>query len=167
MERKKMVAANWKMNLSHTQGAQLARDIVALLPKKLSTDVILIPPFTAIESVGNAIKMSHQLLQVGAQNLHHLQAGAYTGEIAAPMLRALGVSAVLVGHSERRQYFSEDANILVAKIKAALAADLKVIFCFGEPDDIRQSGKENEYVWQQRRRPPREEKDRPPRLFSK
>jgi len=137
MSRTPYIAANWKMNKTV---AEAARFIDTLLPRIAATqsDVVVCPPFTALAAVverryGTAVK-------VAAQNMHEEESGAFTGEISAPMLVELDVEAVVLGHSERRQFFGETDEALARKVPAALAADLEPILCVGESEEARDGG---------------------------
>ncbi len=149
MSRKKIVAGNWKMNLNLFEGKQLVADV---LQKSLSlaenTEVVIAPPFTQLELAATQLKDTQGYL-LGAQNCHQEASGAYTGEVSAAMLKSVGVTYVILGHSERRQYFGEDEALLAKKVNAALANDLKVIFCVGEPLEVRDANGQNELVHQQ------------------
>jgi triosephosphate isomerase (TIM) len=133
-ERTPYIAANWKM---HKTVAEAANFVDALLPRIAATqnDVVICSPFTALTAVverryGTAVK-------VAAQNMHEDGAGAFTGEVSAPMLIELDVDAVVLGHSERRQYFNETDEALARKVPAALTAGLEPILCVGESEDAR------------------------------
>jgi triosephosphate isomerase (TIM) len=133
-ERTPYIAANWKM---HKTVAEAAAFVDALLPRIAATqnDVVICPPFTALTAVverryGTAVK-------VAAQNMHEENSGAFTGEVSAPMLVELDVEAVVLGHSERRQYFEETDEALARKVPAALAAGLEPILCVGESEEAR------------------------------
>lgn len=149
MSRKKIVAGNWKMNLNLFEGKQLVADV---LQKSLSlaenTEVVIAPPFTQLELAATQLKDAPGYL-LGAQNCHQEASGAYTGEVSAAMLKSVGVTYVILGHSERRQYFGEDEALLAKKVNAALANDLKVIFCVGEPLEVRDANGQNELVHRQ------------------
>ncbi len=128
------LAANWKM---HKTVAEAANFVDALLPRIAATqhDVVICPPYTALTAVverryGTAVK-------VAAQNMHEEDTGAFTGEVSAPMLVELDVEAVVLGHSERRQYFNETDEALARKVPAALAAGLEPILCVGESEEAR------------------------------
>jgi triosephosphate isomerase len=144
--RKKIVAGNWKMNLGIQEGVQLVQEICHRLPQlQAHQQVIFCIPFTHIDRIANAIaEISH--VSIGAQNCHDQAAGAYTGEISIAMLNELGVNAVIIGHSERRQYFGESNAFLKAKTDALLAANKQVLFCCGEPLSIREAGTQNDWV---------------------
>jgi triosephosphate isomerase len=138
MIRKKLIAGNWKMNKSAADGVALTKDIVAEIGRETAVDVVLCPPFTALESVGRTLE--GQALKLGAQNMHPEKGGAYTGEVSAEMLRGLFVSHVILGHSERRAYFGETDAFVNKKVLAALANQLKPILCVGETLAERESG---------------------------
>ncbi|HMQ61166.1 MAG TPA: triose-phosphate isomerase [Flavilitoribacter sp.] len=138
MNRTRIVAGNWKMNKSYEEGRDLAKAIAENLQPS-ETVVVLAPPFIHLRGVA-AIAEGVSNLHVAAQNCHQENSGAYTGEISAPMVRSTGAEYVILGHSERRQYFGEDGPLLADKVKAALAAGLKPIFCCGEPLEIREAG---------------------------
>lgn len=129
MSRKKIVAGNWKMNTSLTEAITLVQQII----EKSNTNVIKIvfPPFPFITEVVKTINTTSNFY-VGAQNCSEHVSGAYTGEVSATMLQSVNCNYVLVGHSERRQYFNESNEQLVLKIKNALQHNINVIFCFGE-----------------------------------
>jgi triosephosphate isomerase (TIM) len=137
-ERTPMIAGNWKMNKTIGE-AELF--IAALLPRVSSVqgvDVAICPPFTALQAMVDSARGSR--VEVYAQNMHHADSGAFTGEVAPPMLLDLGVHGVILGHSERRQLFGETDKALQMKVPAALAAGLKPILCVGETEDEREAG---------------------------
>jgi len=136
--RKKLIAGNWKMNKTAADGVALTADIVAQIGRETSVDVVLCPPFTALESVAHALE--GQAIKLGAQNMHPEKSGAYTGEVSAEMLRALFVTHVILGHSERRTYFGETDAFINKKVHAALANQLKPILCVGETLAEREAG---------------------------
>jgi triosephosphate isomerase len=137
--RKPVIAGNWKMHKTAAEGRALAGELLERLgTAPLDAEVILCPPFTALEAVGNAIRGS--ALKLGAQNMHWQTHGAYTGEIAPAMLLELGVSHVILGHSERRQYFGERDESIARKVEAALNAGLTPIICVGETLEEREGG---------------------------
>jgi triosephosphate isomerase len=145
-ERAPYIAANWKM---HKTAAEAAEFIDALLPRIAATqsDVVICAPFTALTPVverryGTAVK-------VAAQNMHEEDTGAFTGEVSPPMLVELDVEAVVLGHSERRQFFAETDEALARKVAAALAADLEPILCVGESEEARDAGETEEVLERQ------------------
>lgn len=150
MARKKIVAGNWKMNLTPEEGVTLVQ---ALKEKNISlsndsVEVVIAPPFLHLMSVADLIKDVPQFF-VAAQNCHEKKSGAYTGEISAAMIQSIGAKYVILGHSERREYQQESAALLAEKVDTALAAGLQVIFCCGEPLSIREAGTQNAYINEQ------------------
>jgi triosephosphate isomerase len=146
MSRKKIVAGNWKMNQNLFEGKQLVTDILKKsTPVSANVDVIIAPPFTQLELAATQIK-DVEGVYLAAQNCHQEKSGAYTGEVSAHMLKSVGVDYVILGHSERRQYFGENEALLAKKVDAALNAELKVIFCVGEPLEVRDANTQNELV---------------------
>lgn len=146
--RKKIVAGNWKMNTTLPDGFNLAKDVIAKAAE-VSPDVVLIaiPPFTHLSDIVKVSKGTR--LRVGAQNCAVWEKGAYTGEVSAPMLQSVGVEYVILGHSERREYFGEDNLMLFKKIELALANNLVPIFCCGEKLDERESNNHFRVIEQQ------------------
>ncbi len=142
--RKRIIAGNWKMNKTLDEAIDLARAIKDKAADVQNVDVILCPPFTNLSSVVDVVKGTN--IGVGAQNLHWEENGAFTGEISADMLRSVGCKYVIIGHSERRQYFGEIDETVNKKIKAALAAGLVPIVCVGETLEERQADKTDEVV---------------------
>lgn len=136
--RKKIIAGNWKMNKTSADGVALAQDIVAAVGKQSDVEVVVCPPFTAVEAVGKALEGSN--VRLGAQNMHHEASGAFTGEVSAPMLRAIFATHVILGHSERRSYFGETDESVNKKLLTALKNQLRPIFCVGETLAERESG---------------------------
>src|SRR5262252_8812652 len=129
-ERKLIVAGNWKMNKTVAEALDLVRGLKIELTNVKEVDIVVCPPFTALESVGKAVLDSN--IRLGAQNMSEHNVGAYTGEIAAVMLKEFSVRYVILGHSERRQYQKESDALIAKKAAAAHAAALKPIVCVGE-----------------------------------
>ena len=136
--RKKLIAGNWKMNKTSSDAVSLATELVATIGKQTDVDVVVCPPFTAVESVAKAIDGS--TVKLGAQNMHFEASGAFTGEISAPMLRAIFANYVILGHSERRAYFAETDSFINKKVIAALKNQLRPILCVGETLAEREGG---------------------------
>ena len=140
MSRKPIIAANWKMNIGPAEGAQFIESFKNLINgKDVSCDVVIIPPFTTIPSVQNALG-GCSCIAAGAQNVSQYDNGAYTGEISTSMLNELNLKYVVLGHSERRQYFGETDAIVNRKAQAALASSLHPIVCVGETLQEREAG---------------------------
>ena len=130
--RKKIVAGNWKMNLTKEQALELTRELVDTLGDLTDHQRVMVcPPSIHLSSVAEVASES-KALEVGGQNMHQAESGAYTGEISGAMLKSYGINSVLLGHSERRAYFQENNALLGEKVDAALAAGIEVIYCFGE-----------------------------------
>ena len=142
--RKKIVAGNWKMNKTASDAESLVRALREELANFREADVVLCPPFTDLATVSRLIQGTH--LDLGAQNMHYEKSGAFTGEISADMLRDLYCHYVILGHSERRQYFHEDDALVNRKVKAALASSLRPIVCVGETLEERDAGRVEEVV---------------------
>ncbi|QMU30799.1 triose-phosphate isomerase [Adhaeribacter radiodurans] len=137
--RKKIVAGNWKMNKTYDEGLALVSEITNMVQDEVNNEAIVIvcPPFPFLAGIGKALT-GNEKVKLGAQNCHQNESGAYTGEVSAVMLKSVGVEYVILGHSERRQYFLEDNQLLEAKVKAVLKQGLKPIFCVGETLDQRE-----------------------------
>jgi triosephosphate isomerase len=145
--RLKIIAGNWKMNKTNLEANELVRGLVSSLGDVDHPRVVLCPPFTALSEVAKMIKGGPFFL--GAQNMYFKESGAYTGEIAPSMLLTIGVSYVILGHSERREYFFESDDIVNAKVKLALKTGLIPIVCVGEKLGDREKGKTEEVVGNQ------------------
>ena len=137
--RKNIVAGNWKMNTTLPEGLQLAKDVnEALKGIEPKCDVVIAVPFTHLASVNEVIDKSK--LGLGAENCADHTSGAYTGEVSAPMVASTGANYVILGHSERRQYYGETSEILKEKVVLALSNNLTPIFCIGEVLEERENG---------------------------
>ena len=136
--RKPIVAGNWKMNKTVGEALALVEELKKDLAGESHVDVVLCPPFTALQAVAQAIKGTK--IDLGAQNAHAEKSGAFTGEVSVEMLREVGCHYVILGHSERRQYFKESDELVNKKAKAVLAAGLHPIVCVGELLQQREAG---------------------------
>ncbi len=146
--RRKVIAGNWKMNMLPNEAIQYIQEFEPLV-KDTKNEVILCVPYTDLfyclmNAQGTNIK-------IGAQNMHFAESGAYTGEVSAKMLKSIGVEYVIIGHSERRQYFAETDETVNKKIKAAFENELKPIVCVGESLEQREAGKTEEIITTQTR----------------
>jgi triosephosphate isomerase (TIM) len=137
--RKKIVAGNWKMNLNYDEVGSLVDEILTLHSSDNNVEVILSPPFVYLDKVIRSCA-NHDHVLVASQNCSEYNNGAYTGEVSASMLNSMGVTYVIIGHSERRSVFNESNENLNLKITKALQNNLKIIFCCGENIDQRESG---------------------------
>ena len=143
--RKKIVAGNWKMNMNLQEGVALAKELnEALAADKPNCDVVICTPFIHLATVAGILDAS--TIGLGAENCADKEKGAYTGEVSAEMVKSTGAQYVILGHSERREYYKETPEILKEKVLLALKNGLKVIFCIGESLDEREAGKQNEVV---------------------
>ena len=138
MNRKKIVAGNWKMNTNFNEALELLNFIQINSTTSPYVEKILFPPFAFIKSIKDALSITNNI-KIGAQNCSEFNSGAYTGEVSADMLKSISCDYVLIGHSERRRYFNETSEQFILKIEQALLADLKIIFCFGENLEHRKS----------------------------
>ncbi|WP_457553813.1 triose-phosphate isomerase [Desulfobacula sp.] len=139
MSRTPLIAGNWKMYKTGLQAVETARKLSHLCSDVQNVEVLIAPPFLCIPLVAASLKNSK--IKIGAQNLYFEKQGAYTGEISADMLKAADVEYVIIGHSERRQYFRETDTSVCRKIKAAIDEGLKPILCIGESETQRDEGK--------------------------
>ncbi len=141
--RKKIVAGNWKMNKNLQEGVALAKELTEVV-KNPNCGVIICTPFIHLASVAEIVKGS--AIELGAENCADKASGAYTGEVSAEMVKSTGAQYVILGHSERREYYGETPEILKEKVQLALANGLKVLFCIGETKEEREANKQNEVV---------------------
>ena len=143
--RKKIVAGNWKMNMNLQEGVALAKELnEALTADKPNCDVVICTPFIHLATV--APLLDESIIGLGAENCADKEKGAYTGEVSAEMVKSTGAQYVILGHSERREYYNETPEILKEKVLLAQKNDLKVIFCIGESKEEREANKQNEVV---------------------
>ncbi len=142
MSRKKIVAGNWKMNMTIDESNELINELKEV--SENNVEIKIAPSFTNLYYVISLLKDSG--IEVIAQNVHSEKRGAYTGEISTEMLKSIGVNTVIIGHSERRKYFNETDTILSKKVKAAVENSLNVIFCIGEELSERESGNHFEII---------------------
>ncbi len=145
--RQKIVAGNWKMNTSYEEAIQLAKDVASQVKESANAKVIVCPPFPYLQKINEIL--TNAPIDVGAQNCSEHVSGAYTGEVSAGMLKSMGIPYVILGHSERRQYFNESGNTLAQKVDGALANGLTPIYCCGEPLEVREAGDHEGLVKQQ------------------
>ncbi|APY11819.1 triose-phosphate isomerase [Seonamhaeicola sp. S2-3] len=144
--RKNIVAGNWKMNNDLSQTEALLADLTNQT-KTSNAEVMVAPTFTNLYQAYQVLRTTD--IEVVAQNMHFAENGAYTGEISASMLKSVGVKTVILGHSERREYFNETDDMLAKKVDAALANNMRIIFCFGEELADRKAGNEETVVGNQ------------------
>ena len=143
--RKYLIAGNWKMNKTAADGVDLIKGILSEIGSQTEVGVVVCPPFTGIESAAKVLAETNTV-QLGAQNMHFEKSGAFTGEVSAEMLRTLYVSHVIIGHSERREFFGETDELVNKKTIAALENSLKPIVCVGETLEEREGDKTLEVV---------------------
>ena len=141
--RKKIVAGNWKMNKNLQEGVALVNELKEVV-KNPKCDVVVCTPFIHLATVAEMLKGTP--IQLGAENCADKANGAYTGEVSAEMVKSTGAQYVILGHSERRQYYNETGEILKEKVQLALANGLKVLYCIGESLEEREANKQNEVV---------------------
>jgi triosephosphate isomerase len=146
-KRRTVIAGNWKMNFTPAQAREFIAGVKPLVAGKDNCDIIFCAPYVTIAAAMEAAEGSN--IKIGAENVHFAPKGAYTGEVSAEMLTAIGVEYVIIGHSERRQYFGETDETVNLRTKAALEAGMKVILCLGEVKEQRLSGITNEVVGMQ------------------
>lgn len=147
--RKQIAAANWKMNLTLDKGIQLVDEILtAGVDVKENQQVVFGVPFPYLTAIKNKIKDTKNYF-TAAQNCYFQKSGAYTGEVSVEMLKSINTDYVIIGHSERREYFNENHQMLAEKVNLCLQHNLKPIFCCGEPLSVREANEQNDYVKKQ------------------
>ncbi|MFN2488348.1 MAG: triose-phosphate isomerase [Actinomycetota bacterium] len=151
MSRRPLVAANWKMNLTHLEAIKLVQQLGYELGGGAldRLDVVLCPPFTSLRTVQTLIDSDHLEFGLGAQNMYHEAEGAFTGEVSPGMLKALRVRYVILGHSERREHFGEDDDAVNRKVRAAFSSGIVPIMCCGETESERGPGATEDKVRRQ------------------
>lgn len=143
------IAGNWKMNMTHLEAIKFIQELGYEYKNKNNCEVCVCPPFVALRSVKNIIDIDHIDVKLGAQNVHFEESGAFTGEVSPLMLKALWVDYVIIGHSERRQYFAETNETVNKKVITAFTHSLKPIMCVGESLEIREKGNAESFVLSQ------------------
>lgn len=148
MARQKIVAGNWKMNLGKEEGATLASEVINMVNDEVSDDILAImcPSFIHLAAVKSLVPANASNIFVGAQNCSNKESGAFTGEVSVDMLTSYGIQYVIIGHSERREYYKEDNALLAEKTNLALQKGLNPIFCCGEVLAEREANKQIEVV---------------------
>ena len=144
MTRKRVVAGNWKLNLGPEEGIGLVQELLPLLTDEAKCDVVICPPYLTLSDAGKALQGSQ--IELGAQNVHWAESGAFTGEVGPSMLLTIGCRWVILGHSERRQLFGETDEGVNQRLSASLAAGLKPIVCIGETLEERDAGRVEDVV---------------------
>ncbi|MBQ9416077.1 MAG: triose-phosphate isomerase [Clostridia bacterium] len=143
-KRRIVIAGNWKMNFTPSEAEAFINEIKPMVKGKRKCDIVFCAPYVTIAAAQKAAKGTR--IKIGAENVHYEEKGAFTGEVSAKMLTEIGVEYVIIGHSERRQYFGETDHTVNLRVKAALAAGMKVILCLGEVKEQRLSGITKEVV---------------------
>lgn len=137
-----VIAGNWKMHKTISESESFTRELVGLVAGVSSVEVIICPPFTSLVAASEIAAGTP--VQIAAQNMHYEQSGAYTGEISPSMLKEIGIADVVLGHSERREYYGENDSDLAKKVATAFATGIRPILCIGESEDERDGGKMEE-----------------------
>ena len=151
MARKYIVAGNWKMNNHLDQAQKLASEVIHMIYQNSPehVEVMMAPPALFARTLVSMLDANNSAVSIGVQNCHHLDSGAYTGEISAGMAKSIGIKYAIIGHSERREYFNETDQMVLAKTQAAIKAGLIPMVCVGESLSERESGKFKEVIAQQ------------------
>lgn len=142
-----VIAGNWKMHKTNTEAEQFTREFIELVADAAEVEIVICPPYTSLAQVKQLVAATP--VRVAAQNMHFEQSGAFTGEISSPMLKDIGIDDVILGHSERREFFAENDVDLARKVVAALAAGIRPILCIGESESEREGDKTREKLSQQ------------------
>ncbi len=142
-----LITGNWKMYKTATEGRRFVQDFLKLYNPAFDVEVVMAPAFTALQSIQDALRATS--IALAAQNVYWENEGAFTGEVSPLMLKDLGCTYVILGHSERRQHFHEENSLINQKVHAALTHDLSPILCVGERFDVREAGKTNSLIEQQ------------------
>lgn len=147
-DRRPIMAGNWKMHKDHLEAIQLVQKLAYHLDEEDhdGQDVVVCPPHTALRSIQTLIEAEELLIELGAQDCHWEDEGAFTGEVSPPMLARLDVTYVICGHSERRQLFGEDDEVVNRKLRAVIRHGMRPILCVGETEDERNDGRAREVV---------------------
>lgn len=143
--RKKIIAGNWKMNLTKNEALHLFGELELSVDNLTHAEICVFPPYVFLDAL-NVARNAEGLLNIGAQNFYPAESGAFTGEISVNHLKDLGLNTVLIGHSERRAIFKEDADFLKQKVDEALKQNFTIFFCCGEPEEVREAGEHFAYV---------------------
>ncbi len=148
LNRNRMIAGNWKMNKTYSEGVELAQNLSDTLKEMNveNVDVVVCPPMVDIKGVEGVIEFEKAPFMLGAQNCYFEESGAYTGETSCDMLKAIGVEYCLIGHSERREYFHETDEDINLKAKALMSKNIKPLVCCGESLEVREAGTHVEFV---------------------
>lgn len=144
-----VIAGNWKMHKTISESEAYMRELVALIAAATEVEIVVCPPYTSLVQVKQIATGTP--VRVAAQNMHFEPSGAFTGEISQPMLQEIGIDDVVLGHSERREYYAENDDDLAKKVVAALAAGIRPILCVGESEDEREGGKTGDKLSEQLR----------------
>lgn len=145
--RKHLIAGNWKMNETYSEGVTLAQELAnCLVSMEVNADVVVCPPFVDLKGVAGVIEFDSAPFDLGAQNVYWEPSGAFTGEISCDMLKSVGARYCIIGHSERRDYFHETDEDINKKVRALLDADIVPILCCGEDGQVREAGNHVSYV---------------------